>query len=101
MADGRNGLFDLLKTHAKEARIGGSLGLTGSFSFLFLDAANGLPGIWDLVIKLLFMCLSTFCTAVIGAWAKDAYNNFKEYCKKKDDDYREQKRKRNSNGRAA
>lgn len=83
MANGWTGVFDLLKTHAKEARIGASLGLTGSFSFLFIDAHHAY-GFWDLVIKLLFMCISTACTAIIGAWGKDAYDNLKEYRKKKE-----------------
>lgn len=93
MADGRSGLLDLLKTHAKEARIGGTLGFTGSFSFLFIDATHGNPGFWDLVVKLLFMCISTACTAVIGAWSKDIYDNFKANRKKKDKDYGQRKTK--------
>lgn len=101
MADGRNALFALLKAHAKEARIGGSLGLSGSLSFLFIDATSGIHNFWTWVIKLLFMCLSTFCTAVIGAWAKDTYDNFKQYRKKKENEYRKRKGKGDQKGRAA
>lgn len=101
MADGRNGLFDLLKAHSKEAGIGGGLGLTGSFSFLFIDANHGGHSFWDFVIKLLFMCLSTACTAIIGAWSKDLYDNFKQYRKKKENEYKQRKRQRDQNGRAA
>lgn len=101
MSDGRTGLFELLKTHAKEARIGASLGFSGSFSFLFIDATNGGNSFWVWTIKLLFMCLSTFCTSVIAAWAKDTYDNFKKDRKKKENEYTKRKRPKSGTGKAA
>mgnify|MGYP001576749030 FL=1 len=99
MADGKLGLLSLLKTHVKEARIGAGLGFSGSFSFLFIDATHGGNSFWVWAIKLGFMCLSTLCTSIIAAWAKDMYDNYKLYRKKKEIEY--EKRQRSKTGRGS
>lgn len=101
MADGRTGLFDLLKAHVKEARVGGLLGFIGSGSFLFTNGGSWTNFVGEWIVRLIFTCLIAVCSAICTAWAKDVYSNFKEYRKKKQNEYEQRKRERDEKGRAA
>lgn len=101
MADGRSGLFELLKTHVKEARVGGILGFVGSGTFLFTDVSNWPNFLGGWFLRLVMTCIIAIASAICTAWAKDVYSNYKEYRKKKEQDYEQRKRSKPNRGKAA
>lgn len=99
--DNGNGLFGFIKAHLPEFRIGGILGFIGSGSWLFLDAGTWSHLAIEWVVRLFFTVLIAVCTAFGSAWAKDAYQNFKEYRKKKEREHELRQRAKPRKDRAA
>lgn len=73
-----NGLFGLVKQHIKEARVGGILGGLTSGTFLYVSGGNWKHLVGEWVVRLIFTVLAAILSAIATAWAKDAYQKWKD-----------------------
>lgn len=101
MDNGSNGLFPFIKSHFKEFSIGSAMGGLFSGAKLFLTTSGWTHLIGEWVVRLVFTVAIAALSGLATAWAKDAYENYKLYRKKKEKEHELRQRTKNRRDRAA